>query len=269
MRSRMYEVKKNKDTKEFEFKTINFNYHSSLLTDGKVIFEEIFTREFARIEFARLLVKYLNGKTIPEEIDKLHLFEEEFEFSEDVENLYTQFEGCPAELIDLLLLTLYSHCGVLERIVSPENDTDDYNLRFVNFNLGMEEFYKSCKKIIPQIESGATTLESAIDEIKPLYNDCTELINHDAVDKICKKWVESTKEKNTRAFIVGLLSKYKLTRSNRIDKNSPLKSQSDFERYVAMWLVTGGTMVDKKKDNKSTTAMMNSFADNIKRALTK
>ena len=102
------------------------------------------------------------------------------------------------------------------------------------------------------VETGNTTVEEAVQTIKPLYNEATNIINHEAVDGICKKWQESTKEKLTRSFVTGLLSRYKLTRSNRVKSDSPLKSQASFEKYFAMWLVTNGTMVKDKKQDKKT-----------------
>ena len=57
MRTKMYEIKKNKETKKFELKTIDFNFHSSLCQDGKIQFEKIYTREYARYEYYKLRYK--------------------------------------------------------------------------------------------------------------------------------------------------------------------------------------------------------------------
>lgn len=266
MRKMMYEIKKNKDNnKKLELKTIDLNFHQSLCQDGKIIFNEIFSREFARAEYFKLRTKYDNGNCTSDDVDKMNLLSTEFEF-ECGTPATTDISGTPKELVGLMYLTLFAHNSIIKSYdcIKDEDGGNIYKLKFERISLGMDTFYNKCKSTIAQVKSGAITLEKAVDILKPLYNDCTTLINHEASEKICKKWIESTKEKNTRLFIAGLLPTYKLNRSNRIDEKSPLKSQADFEKYVAMWLVSGGTMVIKKASGKDTVTMSSLIANATK-----
>ena len=265
MREKMYEIKKNNETKAFELKTIDFNFHSSLCQDGKVVFNKVFSREFARAEYFKLRAKYDNGNAAHDDVEKMNLLESKFEFNFNT-IATTDVSGTPKELIGLMYLTLFANNSIIKSYdCTKDNDGNNvYKLKYERISLGMDTFYNKCKSTIASIKSGAITLENAVDTLKPLYNECTTLINHDASEKICKKWVESTKEKNTRLFIAGLLPTYKLNRSNRIDEKSPLKSQSDFEKYVAMWLVSGGTMVSKKVSGKDTVTMSSMIANAVK-----
>lgn len=265
MKTKMYEFKKNNETKNIELKTIDFNFHKSLCQDGKIKFEEIFSREFARCEYFKLRQKYDNGNATQIDIKKMNLLELEFEFDNNT-LATTNISGTPNELVGLMYLTLFANGSIIKSYdcTKDNDDNDVYKLKYERISLGMDTFYNKCKTTIAQIKSGAITLENAVDILKPLYNDCTTLINHEASEKICKKWVESTKEKNTRLFISGLLPTYKLTRSNRIDEKSPLKSQSDFEKYVAMWLVSGGTMVIKKASGSNAVTMASMIANATK-----
>lgn len=261
MRKTMYEIKRNSETKELQLITIDYNFHSSLCNDGKIIFNEIFSREYARAEYFKLRCKYDNDKAMPDDITKMSLLESEFDFN-SLTRATTDITGTPKELVGLMYLTLFAHNSIIKSYDSEQDDGKTmYKLKYENISLGMSEFYGKCKSTIAQIKSGAITVEKAIEILKPLYNDCTTLINHDASEKICKKWVESTKEKNTRLFIAGLLPTYKLNRSNRIDEKSPLKSQSDFEKYVAMWLVSGGTMAQKKASGKDSVTLSSMIAN--------
>ena len=265
MRTKMYEIKKNHETKNFELKTIDFNFHQSLCQDGKIVFNEIFSREFARAEYFKLRTKYDNGNATSDDVEKMNLLANEFEF-DNATAATTDVSGTPKELVGLMYLTLFANNSIIKSYDCTKDDDGNnvYKLKYERISLGMDTFYNKCKSTIAQIKSGAITLENAVDTLKPLYNECTTLINHDASEKICKKWVESTKEKNTRLFIAGLLPTYKLNRSNRIDEKSPLKSQADFEKYVAMWLVSGGTMVTKKASGKDTVTMSSMIANATK-----
>lgn len=256
MRKKMYEMKKNHETKKIELVTIDYNFHQSLCDDGKNIFNEIFSREYARVEYFKLRCKYDNDKATSDEIEKMNLISTEFEF-DSLTKATTDISGTPKELVGLMYLTLFAHNAIIKSYDSEIDDDDNtiYKLKYERITLGISDFYNKCKTTIAQVKSGAITVEKAIETLKPLYNDCTTLINHEPCEKICKKWVESTKEKNTRLFIAGLLPTYKLNRSNRIDEKSPLKSQNDFEKYVAMWLVSGGTMVQKKVSGKDSVTL--------------
>lgn len=265
MRKAMYEIKKNHESKKLELVTIDYNFHSSLCQEGKIIFNEIFSREYARAEYFKLRCKYDNDKAASDDIVKMGLLESEFDFTA-ASSATTDVSGTPKELIGLMYLTLFAHNAIIKSYDSEKDDdgSTTYKLKYERISLGMDTFYSKCKSTIAQVKSGAITVEKAIETLKPLYNDCTTLINHEASEKICKKWVESTKEKNTRLFIAGLLPTYKLNRSNRIDEKSPLKSQADFEKYVAMWLVSGGTMVTKKASGKDSVTMASLIANAAK-----
>lgn len=265
MRRTMYEIKKNNESKKFELKTIDFNFHQSLCQDGKTIFNEIFSREYARFEYFKLRSKYDNGNATPDDIEKMNLISSEFEFDNNTPAT-TDISGTPKELIGLMYLTLFANNAIIKSYdcIKDDDGKNTYKLKTERISLSMDTFYNKCKSTIAQVKSGAITLEKAVDILKPLYNDCTTLINHEALEKICKKWTESTKEKNTRLFIAGLLPTYKLNRSNRIDEKSPLKSQIDFERYVVMWLISGGTMVTKKASGKDTVTMSSIIANATK-----
>ena len=81
MRTKMYEIKKNNETKNFELKTIDFNFHPSLCQDGKIQFEKIYTREYARFEYFSLRCKYDNCNATPDDVEKMNLLENEFNFT--------------------------------------------------------------------------------------------------------------------------------------------------------------------------------------------
>lgn len=264
MREKMYTFKKNHETGAQELVNIDFNFHESLTSDGKVVFNKIFTREYARCDYFKLRSKIDNNIATPDDVEKLNLLESEFEFDHTT-SACTDITDTPKELVGLMMLTLFAHNVIISDYSSKKNDDckEVYKLKFEKITLGLDSFYNKCKTVIPQIKTGATTLENSVDTLKPLYNDCTTLINHEAANGLCKKWVESKKEKNTRAFITGLLGTYKLNRNNRIDEKSPLKSQIDFEKYVVMWLVTGGVMVDNKKKSGSDTKTMSSIIANL------
>lgn len=263
MITKMYEIKANKETKELELITLDFNCHASLINDGKKIFIERFAREYARAEYFKYYVKYKNDTATAEDVAKINLLEKAFEFSPN-SSAVTDLLGLPSELVGLMYLTLYAHGAIIAGLDSKKDDNgnDVYRIKRDKISFGMDTFYNKCKSTIAQVKSGAIDIESAITTLKPLYNECTTLINHDAHENICKSWTESTKEKNTRLFIAGLLPTYKITRNNRIDEKSPLKSLYDFERYTIMWLVTGGAMV-AKKSTASNTIMANSVIANI------
>lgn len=242
----MYTFKTNNETKNLEMIKETMNVHPSII--DKKAFDTIFTREYARFEYFSLLTKIMNGTNTTEDEKKYNLLCDNFSFSE-LENS-TNISDIPQELKPLMILTLFAHGKLLK---SYEKDNEGvYKIKAEKITLGLSNFYNTCRSAIIDVENGNIILEDAVKSIKPLYNEATNIINHEAVENVCKKWQESTKEKVTRSFVTGLLSRYKLTRSNRVKSESPLKSQANFEKYFAMWLVTNGTMVqDKKIDKKS------------------
>ena len=242
----MYNFKINHDTKELEMVKEVMNVHPSIIDKKK--FDEIFTREYARFEYFSLLAKIMNGTNTSDDEKKYSLLCNAFNFSESENS--TDISDVLQEIKPLMILTLFAHGKLLKSY--EQDDENVYKIKVEKLTLGLHDFYTTCRKTIIDVENGNMTLENAVQAIKPLYNEATNIINHEAVENVCKKWQESTKEKITRSFVTGLLSRYKLTRSNRVKAESPLKSQASFEKYFAMWLVTNGTMVKDKKQDKKT-----------------
>ena len=240
----MYNFKINHDTKELEIIKEAMNCHPSIIDKNK--FDEIFTREYARFEYFSLLAKIMNCTNTAEDEKKYSLLCDNFDFDESENS--TDISDIQQEIKPLMILTLFAHGKLL---ASYEQDNEGvYKIKAEKLTLGLHDFYTVCRTTIIDVENGSTTLEDAVQTIKPLYNEATNIINHDAVDGVCKKWQESTKEKVSRSFVTGLLSRYKVTRSNRVKADIPLKSQASFEKYFAMWLVTNGTMVKDKNQGK-------------------
>lgn len=233
---------------EYELKKIDFNFHQSLLRDGRMMFDHLFTREYFRIIYWRLDLK---NERSEDENAKLEILERTFEYSkEPAKTTFEYSKEVPEAIRTLLLLTLWSHVGILKKIERDE-ESGELNLIYENLTLGMSKFYSLCKNTVPCIVNKTIKFDDAINKIKDDYRDCCHLIDCEAVDGLRKKWVESEKKKNVEAFISGLLPKYKVTASNRIRKDSPLKSQETFEKYVAMWIVTCGQIEVDKTSQKS------------------
>lgn len=233
---------------EYELKKIDFNFHQSLMNQGRMMFDEIFTREYFRIIYWRL---YIKKERSEEEDAKIEILERTFEYSK--ESASTSFEyskEVPEEIRTLLILTLWAHVGILKNIERDE-ETGDLKLNYEKLTLRMNEFYLLCKNTVPGIVNKTIKFDDAINRIKDDYRNSCHLIDCEAVDGFRKKWVESEKKKNVEAFIGGLLPKYKVTASNRIRKDTPLKSQETFEKYVSMWIVTCGHLEFNKTSQKS------------------
>ena len=249
----MYNFKINHETKEIEMVKEQMNLHPSII--DKVLFDEVFTREYARFEYFSLLAKIMNCTSTTDDEKKYSLLCDDFTFDESDDT--TNISDLPEELKPLMILTLFAHGKLLK---SYEQDNEGvYKIKAEKLTLGLHDFYTTCHNTIIDVENGNTTLEDAVQTIKPLYNKAINIVNHDAVDGVCKKWQESTKEKVARSFVTGLLSRYKLTRSNRVKADSPLKSQASFEKYFAMWLVTNGKMVNNKKQGKKSVETFDSI----------
>ena len=242
----MYNFKINHDTKNLEMVKEAMNVHTSIIDTKK--FDEVFTREYARFEYFSLLAKIMNCTSTKEEEKKYSLLCDNFTFEESKNS--TDISDVPQEIKPIMILTLFAHGKLLASYQQDKEGT--YKIKAEKLTLGLHDFYTTCRSTIIDVENGNMTLEEAVQTIKPLYNEATNIINHDAVEGVCKKWQERTKEKLTRSFVTGLLSRYKLTRSNRVKAESPLKSQASFEKYFAMWLATNGTMVKGKKQDKKT-----------------
>ena len=271
---KMYKITKNNETEKLEIKEINFNLHPSIIGEGCDKFMGVYAREFAKSEWLGLRSRYLNELGSADDVEKMNLLESEFSFS--TSDTHTDVSNAPVELQKLIYLTLFADNAIVVKFgieIDPETGLTKKNKdgrekwgidRRVT--LGLNTFYGQCKTIVAQVENGALTLEQAVDKIKPLYNEASNLINHEAEKGVCKKWVESTKEKNTRAFVTGLLSTYKKTRSNMIDRKSPLFNLGSFERYVAMWLVTGGQMKRVKQSGDDAIALDSLVTNSAKKS---
>lgn len=249
-------------------KTVEMNVHSSVIDRSK--FDAIFTREMARKDIAVCRLHAIIGSITEEETCKMNALANEYFHNIPVEDisLITCVKDIDEELRELLLATLYIQNAVINGLRHKDRTkwnkadkvTDDLSLEYPTVSYFMDTFYVTCKTVISDIENGRMTIEEAVKMVKPLYNDCTTKINHEAVKGVCKKWVESTKEKNTRIFLLGLCNHYKATRTNHIKKDSPLKTLEIFEKYVLMWLVTEGNMNEKKqKIGKDTMTNISAF----------
>lgn len=256
----MYKFKTNKETKKLELYNETMNTHSSILAIKN--FDTIFTREYARFEFFSLQAKIDNGTNSKEEEEKYCLLRDTFNFDNTITDDFTTLADLQDELKPLMILTLFAHGKLLKSYeYDYKAEKNQYSIKAQRLSLGLSDFYKESKKVVQAIENGSFSIENGVQELKPLYNKACCIINHKAVDGVCKKWEESTKEKCTWAFTMGLLSKYKLTRFNRIKAESPLKSQESFEKYFAMWLVTEGTMVQGKKNKNKSIETFESFCN--------
>lgn len=243
----MYTYKTNTITKKLELVKTVMNCHPSVIDTKQ--FDTIFTREYARFEYFQLLAKIENGTSNNVDEEKYYLLESKYSFSKS--DCYTILGDCDESIKPLLILTLYAH-GKLLKSYEYDEKKQEYKIKSANFLIGLDEFYVKCKNLVMSVENGDISIEKAIEEVKPLYNEATKIVNHDAKENVCKKWQASTKEKVCKAFFIGLLSRYKLTRTNKLKKDSPLKSIITFEKYFSMWLVTDGEMNDKReKDKKS------------------
>lgn len=249
----MYKIERNKETGKLVLKKVILNVHPSII-DCKM-FDDVFTRETARFEYLSLLAKQNRGEATTEDKEKLAALDAaEYTFS--ILEAETSYNGLHEALKPIMVLALFA-TGRLIKSYDMEED----KIKALRITLQLSDLYKACSELIPSIETGAATIEEAVQAIKPLYNEAvTRLINHDAVEGICKKWAVSTKEKMTRCFVLGLLSDYKLLRSLKIKKDSPLKSQASFEKYVAMWVVSDGNMVEKKDKEKKTAVVFSDYA---------
>lgn len=256
----MYKFKTNKETGKQEIYNETMNTHSSVIAQKD--FDTIFTREYARFEFFGLQAKIDNGTNSKEEEEKYCLLRDTFDFDSTTSYDYTDISDLQEELKPLMILTLFAHGKLLKSYEYDDKaEKNQYSVKAQRLSLGLLDFYKESKKVVQAIENGSLSIEDGVQELKPLYNKACGIINHKAVEGVCKKWEESTKEKCTRAFVMGLLSKYKLTRFNRIKTESPLKSQETFEKYFSMWLVTEGTMVQGKKNKNKSIETFESFCN--------
>ena len=251
-RDRFYKIVRNK-AKKMEFKTVDLNLHSSLRVEGRKIFEKVYTREMARYDFFKLLCKVDNKEASFEDLEKIELLQGSFPFTRDDD--CTSLEGLPDVLVPMMILALWSQGAVISEYVQKVDSvtgepSEKWEIHRENVHLEMYGLYSTCKKVIPEIMTGAQTLEGAVDIIKEEYRKSVHIIDHPADSNICKAWKESDKEHKTRAFVVGLLDNYKLTRSNRLKVDSPLKSQETFEKYVASWIISEGVEVTKKKKSR-------------------
>lgn len=248
----MYKFKKNAKTGELEMvKGVEFNIHPSIAPEYAETFRNVFEREYARFEYCTLLAKQYNNTETLDEIEKRKLLEINFFNSPETFVDYATRNACDLSDLDssvrpLMIYTLFAHGKLLKRFYL-DADTDECKIESGRLSLGLDDFYHECKNTVLAVENGSMTLEDGVQAIKPLYRDNAGIVNHGAAEGVCKKWTASTKEKCARAFLVGLLSRYKLTRSNKLKADSPLKSIKTFEKYFLTWAVTDGVMADPKK----------------------
>ena len=264
----MYKFKTNKETGKQEIIKTNMNVHSLVL--DKTNFEKAFTLEYAKFEYLALYCKYSNGKATSFDVEKLGLLEKEFKFTFETLAKTNESHDLHFALRPLFILTLFAHGKLIQDIKESTNDNGEKEIHLVQKVIPLgenaRELYSKCRVLIPQVDNGTLPLESAIQELKPLYNKAIDdfSINTEKVDGVCKKWTQSTKEKCTRQFVNGLVSRYKLTRENRLKKDSPLLNEISFNRHLAMFIVSDGVMVKDKKDDKKSHETFDSIVNNLK-----
>ena len=239
----------NKESEKLQLVKVNdFNFHNSIIDTST--FDKIFTREYFRYEFFKLKSRIDNKIASDTDMNRIAAINEFFKDTFEIPT--TNLSDAPnKEMKSLLLLTLYAHDHLISDYDFNES-TETYYIKTPYFTLGLHELYKACKSCIINIENGDMSIEDACKLVKPLYNNGTKILNHDAVEKSMKRWNESTKAHMTTRFVTGLFQKYSLTKSNRIKSSAGvLNNQVAFEKYFAMWLVSNGTLVNKKTSDKS------------------
>lgn len=231
-------------TKKYE----EINFHSSIIDTSKV--SEVYVREMARCDIIKLLVKDFNNGLNDEEFSILRELENDYFNNIPGEQIstITTVKDAPEELKELLIAMLYTQGAIIKGTTIDE----DGNKKLIKpiLSYGMGEFYIACKKALNELQQSAT-LEDQVKIVKPLYNSCITRLDHEGNEGICKKWTESTKEKNTRLFLLGLTEKYKITKTNRLKTDSPLKSIETFEKYVLSWIITEGAEVQKNRTDNN------------------
>ena len=152
MRKKMYTFKKNHETGKQELINVDFNFHESLTTEGKVTFNKIFSREFARAEYFKLRSKYDNGNATPDDVEKMNLLANEFEFDNDT-TATTDVSCTPKELVGLMYLTLFANNSIIKSYdcIKDDDGNNVYKLKYECISLGMDTFYNKCKSTIAQI----------------------------------------------------------------------------------------------------------------------
>lgn len=258
----MFKITKNNETDNFEIKNVAFSNHPSVLSGNE--FDKAFTLEYARKMWVEATVRTLNESEKDADCETIALLENEFGFSRYNDACFTTIlhpENLHSELHPLFILTLIAHGLTIAGI--DVNTTDDgktvYSIKRLALRLEMDDFYHQCKTVMPMVSAGNMAEDTAIEKLKPLYKvEASRLINHAAVDGVCKAWKESIREKDVRNFIAGMRDVYKLTSTNRMQKNnSPLRNLDAFEKYVAGWLVYGEY---KHEKNGNKNVVMTTFA---------
>ena len=240
----MYTIKKNHETGKLELVKTAMACHPSIIKKDN--FDAIFSREYARYEYFQLDCKTVNGTATQEDGEKMRLLRDNFDFDLTVKHTVVNDILCK-EVRQLMILTLYAH-GKLFSDVKTDND----HARIVSEEIALpfDDLYKVCKQAVRDFMTGDKTVDDIVKVVKPVYNQTSLFINHDAVDGEMKKWKASTKEHVSRSFVAGLLPKHKITRTNKIKQQGVTDSMPSFRKYVAMWFVTDGNIQEDKKTNK-------------------
>ena len=142
----MYNFKINHDTKELEMVKETMNVHPSIIDKKK--FDEIFTREYARFEYFSLRCKYDNDNATPDDIEKMNLLENEFNFTLD--DRFRDLSDLDPQLVGLMFLTLYAHDALFDDYcVKKDKDGNEitnengrvYIVKKTRISLGLHDFY--------------------------------------------------------------------------------------------------------------------------------
>ena len=253
-----YTVKLNKDTQKYDvsFKSISFNMHSSIAPEMSAKVSAVLEREFLRFDYQSAYVKMMS-----ENDDKsraiVNAIESETKMTTIDLKAATSLSEIPTELRMVVFATIYVH-GKYTTGITEKTDENGTHYSFVS---PAKDFHgaklrSECIKAVSKLENDSNaTLENLIKSIKPSYSEMVKQFDTDAVEGVCKNWKESTRNVDVKKFLLGLTETYKLSKSNLMERKTPLASDYEFDKYVLMWVVSGG----KFKTNKKTVESVESI----------
>lgn len=246
----MYTIRRNEESNKLEMVTIDFPIHRSLIGEGAKIFEAIFVREYARCEYYYFRQKGDNKKTSTQWNEYIQLFENPKEFGFSTQTpAKTDISDLPKELHNLMLMYLLAYDCLIDEYTT-EFDIDKMKSVYVlkrNYrNFGLADFFSQSKSIMQE-----SNIEVAVKKLKPYYLEACKMINHGAIENVCRLWNEPQKRKDIYAFTVELYNYYDLDvfgkysfrfcvlkrRCTKETMKYPLRSLRDFQKFVAWWFI--------------------------------
>lgn len=255
MRDKMYTIRRNEESNKLEMVTIDFPIHRSLIGKGAKIFEKVFTREYARCEYYYYRQKQDNNKASTHWIEYIQLFEDPKEFGFSTQTpAKTDISDLPIELQNLMMVYLLAYDCLIDEYTT-EFDIDKMKSVYVlkrNYrDFELKDFFFQSKSIMQEMFDGKITMEVAVKKLRPYYLSACKMLDHNAEENICKKWIESSRGKNVYSFVVELYYYYHLNISGKhyykfcILKQKymketmkyPLRTFRDFQKFVAWWFI--------------------------------